>query len=100
MPEQPDSAGVPAAPTALPLPTEPETQTETELGVIDPADAPGLVEDTVDPVVDTVSGLPLPLPDLGVVTEIVPEDPLPPANVPSATDPVQVPPLPGLPPLP
>ena len=59
VPEQPDSAGVPAAPTALPLPTEPETQTETELGVIDPADAPGLVEETVDPVVDTVSGLPL-----------------------------------------
>ncbi len=100
VPEQPDSADVPAAPTALPLPIEPDTQTDTELGVIDPADAPGLVEDTVDPVVDTVSGLPLPLPDLGAVTEFVPEDPLPPANVPSATDPVQVPPLPGLPPLP
>jgi RNA polymerase sigma factor (sigma-70 family) len=103
-PEQPDSAGVPAAPTALPFPTEPETQTETELGAIDPADAPGLVEDTVDPVVDplvdTVSGLPLPLPDVGVVTEIVPEDPLPPVDVPSPTDPVQVPPLPGLPGLP
>ena len=98
MPEQPDSADVPAAPTALPLPIEPDTQTDTELGVIDPADAPGLVEDTVDPVVDTVSALPLP--DLGAVTEFVPEDPLPPANVPSATDPVQVPPLPGLPPLP
>jgi hypothetical protein len=68
--------------------------------VVDPADAPRLVEDTADPLVDTVSGLPLPWPDVGVVTEIVPEDPLPPVNVPSATDPVQVPPLPGLPPLP
>ncbi len=103
-PGQTDSAGVPAAPTALPLPTEPETQTETELGVIDPADAPRLVEDTVDPLVDplvdTVSGLPLPLPDVGVVTGIAPEDPLPPVDVPGPTDPVQVPPLPGLPPLP
>ena len=97
-PEQTDSAGVPAAPPALP--TEPETQTDTELGVIDPADAPRLVEDTVDPLVDTVSGLPLPLPDIGVVAGIVPEDPLPPVDVPSATGPVQVPPLPGLPPLP
>jgi hypothetical protein len=101
-PGQTDSAGVPAAPTALPLPTEPETQTETELGVIDPADAPRLVEDTVDPLVDplvdTVTRLPLP--DVGVVTGIAPEDPLPPVDVPGPTDPVQVPPLPGLPPLP
>ncbi len=100
VPEQPDSAGVPAVPTARPLPTAPETQTEAELGVIDPADAPGLVKETVDPLVGTVSGLPPALPDVGVVTEIVPEDPLPPVNVPSATDPMQVPPLPGLPPRP
>ena len=51
VPDQPDSADVPTAPTALPHPTEPETQ-QTELGVIDPADAPGLVEATVDPAVD------------------------------------------------
>jgi len=100
VPEQPDSAGVPAAPTALPLPIDPEAQAEAELGVIDPADAPGFVKEAVDPLVDTVSGLPLPLPDVGVVTEIVPGDPLAPVDVPSATDPVQVPPLPGLPPSP
>jgi RNA polymerase sigma factor (sigma-70 family) len=102
VPQQPDAARVPSAPTALPFPTEPGTQTETEAGVIDPADAPQKVEDTVEPLVDTVSELPLPLPDLDVdvVTEIVPDDPLPPVDLPSATDPVQVTPLPGLPPLP
>ena len=60
-------------------------------------------DETLEPVLEPLPELPLPEVDLGVVTEVadnlVPGEP-PPVDETGSPVPVEVPPLPGLPPLP
>jgi hypothetical protein len=103
-PEQPETAGVTpsATPTSPMPPTEPAPGGEAAHPSVsaDPPEPIGLVVEGVDPVLETVTELPLPEVDAEAITDLVGQELLPPVDVPSATGPVQVPPLPGLPPLP
>jgi RNA polymerase sigma factor (sigma-70 family) len=95
VPEQPDAADAPTP--ALP-PTESEVPTEPTGA----AETPSPVEDEVDAALEAVPELPLPEVDVDIpiVTEVVPDE-LPPIDDSGLPDlPVQVPPVPGLPPLP
>jgi RNA polymerase sigma factor (sigma-70 family) len=96
VPEQPDAADAPTP--ALP-PTESEVPTEPTAA----AETPSPVEDELEAALEAVPELPLP--EVGVdipgVSEVVPDEPLPPfADSGLPEPPVEVPPVPALPPLP
>ncbi len=100
-PSTPDEAAPAAeAPTSVP----PETTSGGSSETVRSGD--GSVASAVEGVVDTTLGLvpEVPVPevevDSGVVTEAVPGEPLPSVDDDALTDPVQVPPLPPLSPLP
>ena len=97
--------GEPGATAAL-TPDLPRNQPEAQPpGAADAPESPVVAVDdeTLEPVLEPLPELPLPDVDLGVVTEVadnlVPGEP-PPVDETGSPVPVEVPPLPGLPPLP
>ena len=99
------AARVPEGEPGTTAPLTPDLPRNQLPGATDAPEPPvvAVADETLEPVLEPLPGLPLPEVDLGVVTgaadHLVPGE-LPPVDETGSPVPVEVPPLPGLPPLP